>query len=57
MREWNDDELRRIANAIGASRQALLLRFVTIKRASWDHYHKWVKIFDEERRKADEDAS
>lgn len=56
-REWDNDELRRIANAIGASRQALLLRFVSLKRSTWDHYHEWVEIFEEERRQAAEDAA
>lgn len=56
-REWNNDELRRIANAIGASRQALLLRFVSLKRSTWDHYHEWAEIFEEERRQAAEDAA
>jgi Zn-dependent peptidase ImmA (M78 family) len=55
VREWSNDELLRISNALGASRQALLLRFVTLKRASWDHYNEWKKIFDDERRAAEED--
>lgn len=53
-REWSNDELKRIAGALGVSRHALLLRFVTMKRASWDHYKEWKEIFDEETRQADE---
>jgi len=37
-RQWNDDELRTLAKAIGVSREAFLLRLVTIRRASWDFY-------------------
>jgi Zn-dependent peptidase ImmA (M78 family) len=37
-RKWNDDELRTMANAIGVSREAFLLRLVTMRRASWDFY-------------------
>jgi Zn-dependent peptidase ImmA (M78 family) len=50
IREWDNDELRRISGAFGASREALLLRFVTLKRASWDHYTEWAEIFEDERR-------
>ena len=54
VREWNNDELKGIADALGVSRHALLLRFVTMKRASWDHYEAWAKVFDQEIRQADE---
>lgn len=54
VREWSNDELKRIAGALGVSRHALLLRFVTLKRASWDHYREWAEKFDEETREADE---
>jgi Zn-dependent peptidase ImmA (M78 family)/DNA-binding XRE family transcriptional regulator len=37
-RGWNDEELRTMANAIGVSREAFLLRLVTMRRASWDFY-------------------
>lgn len=37
-RQWNDDELRTMANTIGVSREAFLLRLVTMRRASWDFY-------------------
>lgn len=54
VREWDGDELRRIAGALGVSRHALLLRLVTLKRASWDHYNDWAKIFADETRQAAE---
>jgi Zn-dependent peptidase ImmA (M78 family) len=57
MREWDDSELRRIASTIGVSRHALLLRLVTLKRASWEHYDEWVAIFDEETRLAAEERA
>jgi len=37
-RSWNDEELRAMASAIGVSREAFLLRLVTMQRASWDFY-------------------
>jgi Zn-dependent peptidase ImmA (M78 family) len=57
VREWSDAELRRISRAIGASRQALLLRFVTLKRASWEHYKEWEEVFEEEYRLRAEDRA
>jgi len=56
IREWSDDELRKIAQAIGVSRHALLLRFVTIKRATWDCYKTQRARFEEEARKAAQKA-
>jgi len=56
-REWTDNELRTIARAIGVSRHALLLRFVTIKRATWDYYKMQRTRFEEEDRKAAEKAA
>jgi Zn-dependent peptidase ImmA (M78 family) len=50
VREWSNDELKRIGDAIGVSRQALLLRFVALKRASCDHYNEWAKVFEEEKK-------
>lgn len=35
-RPWSDDELRIVANAVDVSREALLLRFPALKRATWD---------------------
>jgi len=57
MRTWSNDELKRIAGALGVSRHALLLRFVSLKRASWDHYNEWKEIFEEETRRADEERA
>jgi Zn-dependent peptidase ImmA (M78 family) len=57
IREWDDEELRRIGGAIGASRQALLLRFVTLNRASWDHYKEWDEVFEAEYRQQAEDRA
>jgi Zn-dependent peptidase ImmA (M78 family)/DNA-binding XRE family transcriptional regulator len=37
-RKWNDDELRTMAKAIGVSREAFLLRLVTLQRATWEFY-------------------
>lgn len=54
VRTWTNDELKPIAGALGVSRHALLLRFVSLKRASWDHYREWAEKFDEEARLADE---
>lgn len=49
-REWNDDTLRTIARAIGVSREALLLRFVSLGRATWDFYRDQRARFHEEYR-------
>lgn len=51
-RGWSDDELRGIARAIGVSRHALLLRFVSLKRATWDFYRTQRARFEEESRQA-----
>jgi Zn-dependent peptidase ImmA (M78 family)/DNA-binding XRE family transcriptional regulator len=47
-RKWNDDELRTMANAIGVSREAFLLRLVTMRRASWDFYMDRRKKFQDD---------
>jgi Zn-dependent peptidase ImmA (M78 family)/DNA-binding XRE family transcriptional regulator len=47
-RKWNDDELRTMANAIGVSREAFLLRLVTMRRASWDFYMGHRKKFQDD---------
>lgn len=57
VREWTNEELRRIGGALGASRQALLLRFVTLQRASWNHYKEWAAIFETEYRKQTEERA
>ena len=56
-REWSDDELRRISSAIGVSRHALLLRFVTLKRATWRFYCERHDAFEEEYRQQTEDRT
>ena len=56
-RRWSDDDLRTIAQNIGVSREALLLRFVTLKRSTWDFYNtQRAKFLDEYRQAADEKA-
>lgn len=47
-RKWNDNELRAMANAIGVSREAFLLRLVTMRRASWDFYMVRRKKFQDD---------
>ena len=51
-RKWRDDELRVIANAIGVSREALLIRFITLGRATWAFYHSQRQRFRSEYLKA-----
>ncbi|MDE1150456.1 MAG: ImmA/IrrE family metallo-endopeptidase [Azospirillaceae bacterium] len=57
VREWTDAELRSIAGAIGVSREALLIRFVTLKRATWDFYHEQRQRFIEEYRRLAEERA
>jgi Zn-dependent peptidase ImmA (M78 family)/DNA-binding XRE family transcriptional regulator len=47
-KKWNDDELRTMARAIGVSREAFLLRLVTMRRAAWDFYMSQRKKFKHE---------
>jgi Zn-dependent peptidase ImmA (M78 family) len=56
-RRWNDDELRPIAQHLGVSREALLLRFVSIGRASWEYYMGERPRFREEYRQAAENRT
>ncbi|MGC1873027.1 MAG: XRE family transcriptional regulator [Acidobacteriaceae bacterium] len=56
-RRWTDDELRTISQAIGVSREALLLRFVTLKRATWEFYNAQRARFRREYLKAAEEKS
>jgi len=56
-REWTDAELRSIAGAIGVSREALLIRFVTLKRATWSFYGEQRQRFIEEYRRAAEEKA
>ena len=51
-RSWKDEVLGSIAKAIGVSRQALLIRLVTLHRASWTFYRAKADQYDEERRAA-----
>lgn len=51
IRKWHDDELRQIARAVGVSPHALLLRLVTLKRATWDFYRAQRSRFEEEIRR------
>ncbi len=48
VRKWNDDELRTISNAVGVSREALLLRLVSLGRATWDFYNTQRARFKDE---------
>ena len=50
VREWTDGELDSISSAIGVSRQALLLRFVNLRRATWAYYRTRHDAFEEEYR-------
>lgn len=52
LHQWSDDELRPIARQLGVSREALLLRFVSLKRATWDFYLSQRPRFQEEYRQA-----
>lgn len=54
VREWSDIELRNIARNIGVSREALLIRFVSLRRATWDFYREQRRRFQEEYRQAAE---
>jgi Zn-dependent peptidase ImmA (M78 family)/DNA-binding XRE family transcriptional regulator len=51
-REWDDNELRTIARAIGVSREALLIRLVSIGRATWEFYREQKQRFWQEYREA-----
>jgi Zn-dependent peptidase ImmA (M78 family) len=50
-RQWGDSDLRSIAQSIGVSREALLLRFVALKRATWQFYNAQRLRFQDEYRK------
>jgi Zn-dependent peptidase ImmA (M78 family)/DNA-binding XRE family transcriptional regulator len=54
VREWTDQELHGIASSIGVSREALLIRFVNLKRATWGFYKEQRDRFLEEYRRAAE---
>lgn len=57
VREWTDAELRGIASAIGVSREALLIRFVSLRRATWTFYRTQRERFLEEYRRAAEEKA
>ena len=50
VREWTNAELDAISSTIGVSRQALLLRFVNLRRATWAYYRTRHEAFEEEYR-------
>ena len=50
VREWTNAELEAISSAIGVSRQALLLRLVNLRRATWAYYRTRHEAFEEEYR-------
>lgn len=52
LHQWSDDELRPIAQQLGVSREALLLRFVSLERATWAFYMGERPRFQEEYRQA-----
>lgn len=56
-RRWSDEELKPIAQQLGVSREALLLRFVTIGRATWGFYMSQRPRFREEYRQAEEERA
>jgi Zn-dependent peptidase ImmA (M78 family)/DNA-binding XRE family transcriptional regulator len=47
-RKWSDEQLLRIARELGVSREALLLRLVTLKRATWEFYNAQRARFHDE---------
>jgi Zn-dependent peptidase ImmA (M78 family) len=56
-RDWSDGTLHNIARVIGVSREALLIRFVTLKRATWEFYRARREQFQEEYRQAAENMA
>ena len=51
-RAWSDEVLSNISRAIGVSRQALLIRLITLARATWTFYRQKADRWEEERRVA-----
>jgi Zn-dependent peptidase ImmA (M78 family) len=47
-RRWSDDDLKTMAQAIGVSREAFLLRLVTLRRATWEFYNARRQKFKDE---------
>ena len=56
-REWTDTELQEIARGIGVSREALLICFVSLKRATWDFYRTQRERFQLEYQQAAEEKA
>jgi Zn-dependent peptidase ImmA (M78 family)/DNA-binding XRE family transcriptional regulator len=52
IRAWGHGDIAAIARAIGVGQEALVLRFVTLQRATWDFYRTQQARFEEERRRA-----
>ncbi len=53
-RTWRDEVLGNIAQAMGVSRQALLIRLITLGRATWTFYRQKADQWEEERQVAAE---
>jgi Zn-dependent peptidase ImmA (M78 family)/DNA-binding XRE family transcriptional regulator len=53
VRKWTNDQLRTIARSLGVSREALLLRLVTLNRATWDFYKSQRQRFKDEYEQAE----
>ena len=56
-RKWTDDQLQTISQSLGVSREALLLRLVALKRATWDFYNAQRSRFQDEYDKAAADKA
>jgi Zn-dependent peptidase ImmA (M78 family) len=48
-RTWTDEVLGNISRTIGVSRQALLIRLITLNRATWNFYRQKADQWEEER--------
>lgn len=48
-RTWKDEVLGNISRTIGVSRQALLIRLITLNRATWSFYRQKADQWEEER--------
>jgi Zn-dependent peptidase ImmA (M78 family)/DNA-binding XRE family transcriptional regulator len=53
-RNWKEEVLGAMAHAIGVSREALIIRLITLRRATWDFYRRKADQYEEERRVAAE---
>ena len=54
VREWDDEVLEQLSRRYGTSREAVLRRLVTLRRATWDFYmHKrqeYLTAYEEQRK-------